>query len=234
MLLRSIPLPHKLLYLALLRPPLPARYLQPVQHLLQQPLPSAAAVWCVSNRETGALPGQLLLRESPVSKNKTHPPPVCPYCDRKAVLVDDGTVYARSYGSYVWLCKPCQAWVGVHRNSSSHVPLGRLANADLRRLKIKAHALFDSLWRAAMHHRGWSKSRARMLAYRWLATELEIQVKKCHIGYMDETDTCRVIRLCQAVINKKHTPANDACKSDGARIESSTKADVDEPVLLEK
>jgi hypothetical protein len=152
-------------------------------------------------------------------------PPVCPYCHRTAILASDSAVYAQSYGSYVWLCKPCQAWVGVHRNSPNHTPLGRLANAELRKLKVEAHGVFDLLWQAAMKHRGWSKGRARRLAYRWLGRELEIPSKDCHIGFMGPEDTRRVIRLCQAVIEKRHTPRFDGCNPCKQDVESSAKAD---------
>ena len=46
----------------------------------------------------------------------------------------------------IWHCWPCGAYVGVHKNSPDHAPLGRLANAELRKMKIKAHAAFDKLW----------------------------------------------------------------------------------------
>lgn len=124
---------------------------------------------------------------------------VCPYCDRSAVLVDDAEVYQMSYGGKVWLCRPCNAWVGCHRNSPRHAALGRLADKDLRQLKIQAHALFDPIWEAAMRHRKWGKTRARRAAYEWLAGEMGIYITDCHIGMFDEQQCRRAIDVCGKV-----------------------------------
>lgn len=138
-------------------------------------------------------------------KRKLPHTPICPYCGRSAVLVLDDEVYTRSYGGHVWLCRPCEAWVGTHRNSPRHIPLGRLAKADLRRMKVVAHAGFDDLWKAAMKHRGWAKGYARLAAYRWLAKEMDMPIKQCHIGMMDEAQTQRVIDIVHNVLaRRKH------------------------------
>lgn len=136
-------------------------------------------------------------------KRKLPLTPTCHYCGRNAILVDDSAVYSKSYGGKVWLCRHCSAWVGTHRNSPRHLPLGRLAKADLRRQKIIAHDLFDALWRAAMQHRKWSKSLARLSAYSWLAREMGIDKKHCHIGMMDEAQTQRVIDICRPHVEKR-------------------------------
>jgi len=72
---------------------------------------------------------------------------ICPYCGKNAVLTDSAVVYhGRSYGM-IWLCRPCWAYVGTHKNSRKHAPLGRIANAELRDWKKKVHAAFDPLWK---------------------------------------------------------------------------------------
>lgn len=68
--------------------------------------------------------------------------------------------------------------------SDGTVPLGRMANASLRRLKQKAHAAFDPLWR--------SGDMTRAEAYSWLARHLGVSENNCHIGMMDE-DGCRAV-----------------------------------------
>ena len=128
--------------------------------------------------------------------------PVCPYCGGDSILVPDSQVYARSYGSFVYLCEPCRAWVGVHRGTDPPRPLGRLANTELRALKIQAHAQFDRLWLAAARLRHWSKGKSRRLGYTWLATEMGVDRKKCHIGYFDVKQTKRVIEICSAIGKK--------------------------------
>lgn len=53
---------------------------------------------------------------------------ICPYCKRPAKWVENKEIYGKNYGkSYMmWLCKPCDAYVGCHNNTKE--PLGTLAN----------------------------------------------------------------------------------------------------------
>jgi uncharacterized protein DUF3268 len=57
---------------------------------------------------------------------------ICPYCGCKPVLENSKVVYGKDYG-LIYHCRPCKAWVGVHRNSVR--ALGRLANEELRHWK---------------------------------------------------------------------------------------------------
>ncbi len=59
-------------------------------------------------------------------------------------------------------------------------PLGRLANAELRLEKRKAHAAFDPLWK--------SGQMTRRDAYAWLSEATGIDADRCHIGMMDVSD----------------------------------------------
>lgn len=122
-------------------------------------------------------------------------PPVCPYCNKPAVHHESSAhLYrGRDYGP-VWECAPCAAYVGCHGKSKT--PLGRLANADLRRAKIAAHAAFDPLWRGKMARDGCSQKEARSAGYQWLAKELNMDPAKCHIALMDEFDCQRVVAVC--------------------------------------
>jgi len=121
--------------------------------------------------------------------------PTCPYCGKKAELVSSVKVYGRDHGN-LWICHPCQAWVGVHKNDGLNRPLGRLANAELRQWKRAAHRAFDPLWQRKIERDGCSKSQARKAGYTWLAAELGIQFDKCHIGMFD-VDLCeKVVEVC--------------------------------------
>lgn len=114
---------------------------------------------------------------------------VCPYCKADAELINSAEIYGRSYGM-MWICRPCDAYVGCHKNSKNNMPLGRLANAELREAKKAAHVAFDTLWKG----QGFG---ARRAAYAWLARTLSIHPQKCHIGMMD-VDMCdKVIEVCQ-------------------------------------
>jgi zinc-finger-containing domain len=122
----------------------------------------------------------------------------CPYCRIPAKLVDDSAIYGRSYGKKFWLCGTCGAYVGCHKAGSGDKPLGRLANPELRKLKIRGHELFDAFWRAAVLHRGWSKGKARNTAYKWLAKEMNIDPSLCHFGMMGPDRCSRAIRILEA------------------------------------
>lgn len=60
--------------------------------------------------------------------------PICPYCDNESELVDSEVVYGKSYGM-MFLCSPCDAYVGCHKDSPNNRPLGTLANRSLRSLR---------------------------------------------------------------------------------------------------
>lgn len=123
-----------------------------------------------------------------------HPPSViCPYCDAPAALATGAEVYPHRTDlshKFFWQCAPCGAYVGTHKDSHDHAPLGRLANAELRQWKTRAHAAFDPLWRPGRMR--------RKDAYAWLAKVLEIEVRDCHIGMFDIVQCKRVVEACKA------------------------------------
>ncbi len=121
---------------------------------------------------------------------------ICPYCNEQAELKDSSIVYRQSYGM-IWICQPCKAWVGTHKNSKDHKPLGRLADDKLRAAKRMAHQFFDVLWKAKCEREAMSKSEARSAGYAWLATEMGIDVKDCHIGLFDAKQCYEVVEICK-------------------------------------
>lgn len=90
------------------------------------------------------------------------------------------------YKLQFWQCAPCDAYVGCHKKSNAK-PFGRLANVKLRKLKLEAHQCFDPSWQSGI--------KTRQQAYAWLAEELDIPKKHCHIGMFDEQTCERVIDL---------------------------------------
>ncbi len=116
------------------------------------------------------------------------PNPTCPYCNGKAVLVHSSVVYPRSNYGNLWVCAhypECDAYVGCHKGGD--VPLGRLANAELREAKKRAHAAFDPWWQKG----GLNRS----TAYEWLAQRLYISEADCHIGKFDVAQCERVCEV---------------------------------------
>jgi hypothetical protein len=125
--------------------------------------------------------------------------PVCPYCSRESQFftTSEAIYNGRNYGP-LYVCLPCQAWVGCHPGTTT--PLGRLANAELRRAKMQAHEAFDSVWRALYERRrasdpSYPRGRARGSRYKRLAALLGIPPRQCHIGMFDVDQCLRVVEI---------------------------------------
>lgn len=122
------------------------------------------------------------------------PPTHCRYCEAPVSLVRHAEIYGgREFGDwpFAYLCRKCKSYVGVHKNTD--IPLGTLANAELRRARKSCKDIFmEMLDRLGLK---------RKEAYKWLAAELGIPKKECHWG-MFEVDRCiDAGRLCRGVIS---------------------------------
>lgn len=112
---------------------------------------------------------------------------ICPYCKQPTEFVDSSEVYRESHGM-IYLCRQCRAWVGIHPDSES-AALGRLANAELRDWKKKAHAAFDPIWK--------SNLMSREKAYDWLSEQLKVPRHYTHIGFFG-VETCKkLVVICK-------------------------------------
>lgn len=120
-------------------------------------------------------------------------------CGRLAELVTGKEVYphrADLFHLKFYRCAPCDTRVGVHPDGR---PLGPLAGAHLRALRIEAHDLFDRFW--ADKPTSWERRRSRDAAYVWLAKRLGISRDECHIGLTNEDE-------CQQIIDFLRTGAS--------------------------
>lgn len=118
--------------------------------------------------------------------------PICPYCKMESILVSANVVYPHRpdlSGNLVWLCVADHAWVGCHKGTP--IPLGRLANAELRKWKQRAHEAFDPFWLRETYPR-----MARHEAYVWLASQLGLSINDTHIGMFDIETCARAITAC--------------------------------------
>jgi hypothetical protein len=109
--------------------------------------------------------------------------PICPYCNKRAILVDETAIYNQHYTDKLfWICADfpkCDAYVGTHGNGTwMNFPLGRLANRNLRDMKTKAHTLFDHIWK--------TKTLTRGQMYQWFRTTMNLDEPQAHIGELDE------------------------------------------------
>lgn len=111
---------------------------------------------------------------------------MCDYCGKQTRFVDSTIIYGKSYGM-IYYCPDCKAWVGVHKGTD--VPLGRLADMELRKAKVATHAAFDVIWRRCRT--------TRKNAYSWLAEQMGLPIEKTHIGMFDVAQCKRAIALCK-------------------------------------
>jgi len=125
---------------------------------------------------------------------------LCPYCKKEATLTSSEAIYGKHFGM-IYLCYPCDAWVGVHKDTDH--PLGTLANAELRDWRKWAHKEFDPIWQKRFEEGSktnprYKKAMARGGRYKRLSILMEIPMHQCHIGMFDVDQCKEVVRLCQA------------------------------------
>lgn len=85
----------------------------------------------------------------------------------------------------------CDSYVRVHPGTK--IPVGTMANRELRALRNEAHRNFDQL-----HKRGLMSKED---AYHWLAATLAAPLGQAHIGYLGEYYCRQVIEESQKVLN---------------------------------
>lgn len=107
----------------------------------------------------------------------------CKYCLKPAELVTGLIIYPHRKdlkSKKFWQCTPCDAYVGCH--PKTEIPLGDLANKELREWRKNAHSAFDPIW--------FSKVMSRTEAYAWLGEKLKLTPEETHIGMFD-IDRCK-------------------------------------------
>ena len=78
----------------------------------------------------------------------------CPYCGSRALLRPASVVYgprAADPAAPYYVCArypACDSYVAAHRDT--RLPMGTLANGELRRKRIDAHRAFDRLWKSGL------------------------------------------------------------------------------------
>lgn len=132
-------------------------------------------------------------------KAQSIPFPICPYCHSPARLVPASDIIKKDSVEYVWVCSKypvCDSYVAAHNNSKSHMPMGPLANAELRKLRFEAHCKFDQIWKTGIM--------SKDDAYCWLAESLSLKFKHAHIGKFAEYHCLETIRLAEKVLNNNN------------------------------
>lgn len=119
----------------------------------------------------------------------------CPYCKKEAEWVENKEIYGKNYGKsvMVYLCQPCNAYVGCHNNTRK--PLGIMANADTRKWRQKAHAVFDPLWQK-IFKRNSTKRLNREAMYNRISNAFGCRV---HIAESDIDRCKKIIEWCNQI-----------------------------------
>src|SRR5690625_1533178 len=118
---------------------------------------------------------------------------ICPYCKEKAEFFTSTEFYGQDYGNNVYVCRPCDARVGTHKRSKT--PLGTMANAQLRDLRMQCHKHFDRKWK--------SGNMSRSKAYVWLQDAMNLTQKQAHIGMFNESQCKELLKILNVKVENK-------------------------------
>ena len=118
----------------------------------------------------------------------------CPYCGAQAVLQPARVVYGdrAKPGKYLYICAhypKCDAYVGVHEKSL--LPLGTLANGELRHKRILAHRAFEQFQKTCKMEK-WQ-------AYQWLQAKFSLRRDQAHIAKFSAYMCDQLIAVCEEV-----------------------------------
>lgn len=106
---------------------------------------------------------------------------ICPHCKKPARLKDAINQKAGK-SKQLYICDHCGAYCGTH--AGTDIPLGLPGDEMERKYRQVAHLLFDTYWK--------NQGMTRDEAYAWLAGNIGVYIKDCHIGRFN-VDKCKLI-----------------------------------------
>ena len=115
----------------------------------------------------------------------------CPYCGAQAVLRPAEAVYQSKAkpGRHLYVCARyplCDSYVGAHEGTL--LPMGTLADGDLRNKRIMAHRAFNRLWE--------SGTMKKWQAYKWMQAKFGLRSDQAHIAMFSEYMCDQLIAEC--------------------------------------
>lgn len=117
-------------------------------------------------------------------------PTKCNLCGGFVIYTTNDKIYGKKYGSgYCYLCTKCGAYVGTHKPRPKEA-LGILSNAEMRKMRMSCHGLFDSKWKGKK-----KGSKIRCQLYEKLADEMGIDLKNCHFGYFNMEELVKAYNI---------------------------------------
>lgn len=112
----------------------------------------------------------------------------CPVCGSSVVLRSaDGIYHTNPNNTKLYVCSrypECDTYVRTH--PGTNIPVGTLANRNLRKLRAEAHKSFDRLYRCGYM--------TKEDAYHWLASVVDAPLSHAHIGHLGDYYCKRVIQ----------------------------------------
>jgi hypothetical protein len=123
---------------------------------------------------------------------------ICPYCKNPADFKHDSRMvyHGKDYGP-IYICFPCDAYIGCKKGT--YIPLGRLANAELRLWRKKFRTVFDPKWNPPKNSLldEYGKD-FQAKAYTRLARILRIPIQQCHLSNFNAATIKKAVELIEA------------------------------------
>lgn len=141
--------------------------------------------------------------------------PRCPYCGSHTIYRSaDGIYRENTRNEMLYVCKNyprCDSYVRVQ--PGTRIPLGTVANRELRELRIEAHRQFDKL-----HKRGYMSKHD---AYQWLGGVLGVSAREAHIGQLSMLSCNLVIREAKKQVEWYQQKKTNKTKKQEGEVKAS-------------
>lgn len=125
---------------------------------------------------------------------------VCPYCHKPTRFMSAAELLKKATDDrMLWACVPCGAWVSCRKGTK--VPLGRLGNEKLRKLRVECHSVFDPIWKDWIEL-GDDEYTARTKAYKWIAKLMGIEHEMMHFSWLTEEQCLKALDLMNEWLEK--------------------------------
>ena len=123
-------------------------------------------------------------------------PTRCPYCGSSVILRSAEGIYSdNKRNSMLYVCShypKCDAYVRTH--TGTNIPVGSMANRELRALRKTAHHYFDQLYKSGYM--------TKDDAYYWLSGIIDAPMSCAHIGYLSEYYCKKVIEQSKIYLER--------------------------------
>ena len=121
----------------------------------------------------------------------------CPYCGAPVVYRSADGIYRENHlNAMLYVCSKypkCDAYVRVHEGTK--IPVGTLANKELRNLRRTAHLYFDQLYQTGLM--------TKDAAYEWLSVLLCTPPSEAHIGHLGDYYCKKVIEESKKLLEAR-------------------------------